>query len=78
MSRLVVAAKLNGTEQLYVRRHPSLDRSELISRWQQVNQIMREAMAEAAQAHARLEAAARYIFHAVGDAEYRAEGKERE
>ena len=48
-------------------------RDSALDRWRQVNLLLQEAKAEVEQAHARLDAAARHVFQAVGDAEDRAE-----
>lgn len=73
VARLGVVARLGASEQGYMLRQGDASRDAVLDRWRQVNLLLQEAIAEVEQAHARLDAGARYVFQAVGDADDRAE-----
>jgi hypothetical protein len=73
VGRIGIVARLEASEHNYMLRQPDTDRDAVLKRWNQTNLLMREALAELEHAHARLDAAARHVFQAVGDAEDRAE-----
>jgi hypothetical protein len=71
--RIGIVARLEVSEHNYMLRQPDADRHAALRRWSQTNLLLQEALAELEHAHARLDAAARHVFQAVGDAEDRAE-----
>ena len=73
VARIGLVARLGASEQSYMLRQSDADRDAVLSRWSQTNLLLQEALAELEHAHARLDAGARYVFQAVGDAEDRAE-----
>jgi hypothetical protein len=73
IARMGIVARLGKTEHGYMLRQPGADRDAVLSRWNQTNLLLQEALAELEQAHARLDAGARHVFQAVGDAEDREE-----
>lgn len=70
--RLGTAARLGTSEEHAMARQPERDRDAVLGRWRQANGLIMEALAELEQAHQCLEAGARHVFQAVGDADDRA------
>ena len=71
ISRIGLVTRLSASEHDFMLRQGEAGRDAVCDRWCQVNLLLQEAMAEVEQAHARLDAAARHVFQAVGDAEER-------
>lgn len=73
IARIGIVARLSTSEHDFMLRQVEASRDAVLDRWRRANLLLQEAMAEVEQAHARLEAAARFVFQAVGDAEDRAD-----
>lgn len=76
IGRIGIVARLSASEHNVMRRQGKVGCGAVLDRWHQVNLLLQEAMAEVEQAHARLDAAARHVFQAVGDADDRAEPRD--
>lgn len=73
IARIGIVARLEVSEHNCMFRQSGTDRDAVLKRWNQTNLLLQEALAELEQAHARLDAGARHVFQAVGDADDRNE-----
>ena len=78
IARIGLVTRLSASEHDFMLRQGEAGRDAVCDRWCQVNLLLQEAMAEVEQAHARLDATARHVFQAIGDAEERDEASEAE